>query len=82
MARRKVTIKLRCSNCGDCRELTSTVDDTVDSVKEGWGSYSTNLYCPQCSRTWKERNFTEMNGEDVTFKIIMNMIYEALKEDT
>ena len=75
-----VYIYLTCSNCGARRRLSNKrVEYTVNAVKQGWGSFGSALYCPECSRTWEQRNGTmrPMADEANTFTVIMGQIFRA-----
>ena len=75
-------IYLSCSNCGKRRRLSNKkVQYTVNAIKQGWNSYDVALYCPECSRTWHDRNTKPMAGEKNTFIVIMNQILQE-KEAT
>lgn len=70
-----------CSCCGNHEELSNEkVEYTVDAIKRGWWSCGSALYCPECSKTWAERNGSRpMSGERNTFCIILNQFFEAIK---
>ena len=68
-------LELTCSCCGNHVSLKArTVKETVDIIKSGWGSYGSALYCPECTRTWNDRNSKDMADEKNTFICIMNCI--------
>ena len=71
-----------CSCCGNHEKLSNEkVEYTVDAIKRGWGSFGSALYCPECSKTWPERNGNRpMSGERNTFCLIMNQFFEAIKK--
>jgi len=46
---------ITCSNCGVHRALDAH-KDPADAIRAGWNSCGDALYCPECSRTWSERN--------------------------
>ena len=50
-------IELQCSNCGTRLSLNPT-----DFWKYGW-RYTGVPYCPNCVKTWKERNGKEWNEQ-------------------
>lgn len=71
-------IDLCCSNCGNHRRLSAdAVQYTVDAIKQGWGSYGAALYCPECVRTWYDRNTRPMADERNTMLVIMGQIWRA-----
>lgn len=53
---------------------------TVNAIKEGWNSFGSALYCPECVKTWDERNDgRKLAGERNTFFAIMRLFMEAKK---
>lgn len=76
-------IDIMCSCCGNHETVSNRkVSNSVDLIKRGWGSCGSALYCPECTRTWKERNGDRpMADERNTFFVIMNLFMDALKED-
>lgn len=75
-------IDLICSCCGNKRQISNkTMEYTVDAIKEGWGSCGSALYCPDCTKTWKERNGDRpMADERNTFFVIMRQFMNAMRE--
>lgn len=72
-----VTITLRCSNCGAHEELRSTLVETVEAIKRGWGSFGSAIYCPACTETWDERNpGRPLACEADTFFVISNLFHK------
>lgn len=50
-------IYLQCSNCGAKRRVSNRgMQYTGNAIRQGWGSYGSALYCPECSKTWDKRN--------------------------
>lgn len=47
-------MRVTCSSCGNSEDIKP--NEITDAVLRGWGSYGSALYCPECSRTWDERN--------------------------
>lgn len=49
-------LDIQCSNCG-CHQ-SFNYDDTFPNTvpKAGWGSFGRALYCPECTKTWSDRN--------------------------
>lgn len=76
-------IDIMCSCCGNHETVSNRkVSNSVDLIKRGWGSCGSALYCPDCTRTWKERNGDRpMADERNTFFVILNLFMDALKED-
>ena len=71
-------ISVQCSNCGKRRRISNKkVEYTVNAIKEGWGSFGSAIYCPECSKTWSDRNEKPMADEKNTFLLIMNHILKA-----
>lgn len=75
-----MTINIQCSCCGNHRKLSNEkIQDTVDFIKSGWGSCGSALYCPECSKTWEERNGSrKMADEKNTFFVIMRLFYDKM----
>lgn len=49
---------LICSNCGAKRYVA--ISEAKKAVGEGWRTVGNAAYCPECSRTWKDRNGREI----------------------
>lgn len=64
-------IELQCSNCGTRLSLNPT-----DFWKYGW-RYTGVPYCPNCVKTWKERNGKEWN-EQYNEEKMKDKFYEYL----
>lgn len=77
-----MTIDIMCSCCGNHETVSNRkVSNSVDLIKRGWGSCGSALYCPECTRTWKERNGDRpMADERNTFFVILNLFMDALRE--
>lgn len=67
-------ITITCSCCGNHKNVSNEkMEYTVNAIKEGWGSYGSALYCPECSASWDERNpGRPMSDEKNTFWLIAN----------
>lgn len=79
---RIIEILVTCSNCGKQKRLKNTVDYTVAFIKLGWGSCGSALYCPECSKSWSERNGDRPMGDDKnTFYVIMQKFMKELNCD-
>jgi hypothetical protein len=75
-------IDIMCSCCGNHETVSNRkVSNSIDLIKRGWGSCGSALYCPECTRTWKERNGDRpMADERNTFFVILNLFMDALRE--
>lgn len=75
-----MTIDIMCSCCGYHEKLSNEkIAYSVDVIKRGWGSCGSALYCPDCTKSWKERNGNrEMADERNTFALIMNLFFDAI----
>ena len=73
-----MTIDIMCSCCGNHQKLSNErISDTADLIHSGWGSYGSSLYCPECSKSWQERNDDRpMADERNTFFLIMKLFLE------
>lgn len=50
-------MKILCSCCGADYEFRYGAGNVLCAVyTQGWSSYGAALYCPECSKTWDERN--------------------------
>lgn len=78
-----MTIDVMCSCCGNHQKLSNKrIQDTADLIHSGWGSCGSALYCPECAKSWKERNGNrQMGDERNTFVAIMNMFFDAKKAE-
>ena len=68
-------VYITCSNCGNKRSWVWNrfeYPNAKNAIREGWGSYSVNLYCPACSASWIERNGDDkpMNSKLQTLDIV------------
>lgn len=64
-------IELQCSNCGTRLSLNPT-----EFWKYGW-RFTGVPYCPQCVKTWKERNGKEWN-EQYNEELMKDIFYQYL----
>lgn len=55
---------LICSNCGAKRYVAIT--EAVQAVRDGWKVVGDAAYCPECSRTWKDRNGREIPSSETS----------------
>lgn len=50
-------MEISCSNCGKSKKFRYSVSNVLCAVyNQGWSSCGAALYCPECSKTWDERN--------------------------
>ena len=63
-------MQVQCSRCGKRKSFSYTVMSVAKLIESGWGSYGNVLYCPECSRTWHDRNDKEMANSWNTVRII------------
>ena len=78
-------IMITCSCCGKHRTISNeNVEYTVNTIQDGWNSFGSALYCPECSKTWRERNgeSRKLAGDRNTFFVIMGLFMEALNDET
>lgn len=54
---------LVCSNCGEKRTV-ETIPEAEQAVRDGWKVVGDAEYCPECSRTWKDRNGREIPSSE------------------
>lgn len=68
-------VRLICSCCGAGKTVDYTVTDILKAVNEGWDSFGDALYCPDCVKTWEERNGKNKKlwGKEHTIKEIDEM---------
>lgn len=64
----KMTIT--CSRCGKHRRFNFSVMSVARAIRDGWGSYGNVLYCPECTKTWNERNSRSLSDNFNTIRII------------
>ena len=71
---------IQCSRCGKRRRLTTSRRESLDrAIQKGWGSCGTALYCPECSKTWNQRNSKPMSSEANTFHQLLARINTLTK---
>jgi hypothetical protein len=49
-------MKIMCSNCGACISLTFSAANIRRVIQKGWRANGHAAYCPECVRTWADRN--------------------------
>jgi hypothetical protein len=75
-----IKIELICSNCGQKEETADDMDSVFATAVKGWRATPGAMYCPECVRTWKDRNGTEMPTNWVnTIRAIGNHILQERK---
>jgi len=67
-------MKIYCSRCGTSETVSRSVDGVKSKTKKGWRTYGGVIYCPECVKSWKERNSKELNTAEET----NTWIYERL----
>ena len=71
-------VKITCSRCGNTRRISTNQPNRIrNAINAGWGSYGNALYCPNCSKTWHERNTKPMADAVNTSSIIMGVVVSA-----
>ena len=73
-------VRVCCSCCGS--SVVATERDIRSLIKKGWGSYGSAIYCPECTRTWDERNPNRpMPGPENTYTVLENMMESDFDRD-
>lgn len=49
-------IDVQCSNCGSRQSFQYDFDFPKSVPAAGWGSFGRAIYCPECVKTWSDRN--------------------------
>lgn len=72
-------ITITCSNCGNHRRISDKRWKYIEKViDEGWNSVGSAMYCPECVKTWQERNpSTMLAGANNTFYLIVKHIWKS-----
>lgn len=65
-------VVLQCSCCGKRHSIEYTAYNVLQTVRSGWNSFGSALYCPDCVKTWEEYNGKNkpLWGDDHTIKMI------------
>ena len=68
-------IRINCSRCVKHRRICDNrPEHSVSAVRAGWRSYGTALYCPDCAKTWHERNTKALGNKlDTCERILVVM---------
>ena len=56
-------IRYRCSNCGKSEQTRAVLGVPDGMFYAGYRAHGDALYCPDCVKTWKERNGAEYDEE-------------------
>lgn len=68
-------IYLTCSRCGQNKRMSDS-DKILKIINDGWGSFGSALYCPECCKTWEERNSNAMSDSNNTLTIIFDKFFK------
>ena len=72
--------KITCSNCGKHRRLSYPAESSIwHAIARGWNSCGSALYCPECVKTWHQRNDKELAGERNTHDVMKRGFYNVMK---
>lgn len=63
-------MRIVCSNCGRSATLKPRGFNVSELLDKGWRCYSVNLYCPECSKTWNERNDKPLGSRDDSYALL------------
>lgn len=79
------TLEIVCSNCGKKQKIkctrTGMLSKIEDVVDKGWGSCGSALYCPECTKTWADRNGNRpMSGKNNTIYRIWDMATDVMMQ--
>ena len=75
-------IRLQCSRCGNTHVMEYSARNVLKAVRSGWNSCGSALYCPDCAKTWEERNGDrKLCGEEHTV-LVIDIIYRRLEPKT
>lgn len=74
-------MNISCSRCGADKEFRYSTGNVLCTVyTQGWRSYGSALYCPECSSTWDERNKGRpLPGPENTIALI-DILYQRSKK--
>lgn len=67
---------LMCSNCGE-EKTVETILEVTKVIEDGWRTVGDANYCPECSRTWKDRNGREIPSSETGSYWMVLRIYMA-----
>ena len=71
--------EIMCSNCGKTESVHNSLGE-ISQVAERWGSFGGALYCPNCVKTWHERNKKPMSDFKNTFNVIFMKFFDRYAE--
>ena len=79
-------LNIQCSNCGKTEKISlarsGTLYKLLTFINSGWNSCGGVLYCPECTKTWADRNGDRpMGGEVNTLNILWSMAFDMLEDD-
>lgn len=64
-------MRIDCSNCGTHYRFKYSAANVLKAIELGWNSCGSALYCPDCTKTWKERNGNRpLAGRKNTIRVI------------
>ena len=65
-------MNILCSRCGTSKKFRYSAGNVLCTVyTQGWRSYGSALYCPECASTWDERNKDRpLPGPEATVSLI------------
>lgn len=75
-------IEIMCSCCGFRKTIPNSIGAIDDTCNEGWNSFGSALYCPECVRTWHERNSKPLAGKQNTFTIMAAKCFKEYERRT
>lgn len=73
-------MEIMCSNCGARQRFGIKYANVKSLIALGWNSVGSALYCPECVRTWADRNGDNrrLAGEENTENQIMRRSLQAV----
>lgn len=71
--------RIMCSNCGKTRRMSTNRMPGASTVRAGWGSCGSALYCPECTRTWSNRNEKPMSTDLNTCELVNRAANDVLR---
>lgn len=67
-------IGIQCSNCGQHQSFDYDFEFPKSALDAGWGSFGRAVYCPNCVKTWGDRNpGRPMSGKTNTITAILHL---------
>ena len=74
-------MRLICSCCGRSDTIKPLGWNVSDLLDKGWRSYSSNPYCPECSKTWHERNDKPLGNRGDTYALLHELAAKERKRN-